>query len=269
METELYTNLNRGSTYRYARPFETDITFDSKQVTINGVDYVNVVITGIPDGVSPDANEAVIKRRTPRRLYILSDRPLDRADIEVIDGFYGKRPFPMPSAITVCGNVTARSQPRNNFYSMVAMDGGRPNAAARFVEYRYVQRRHQPANLAWDSTTGDVYRLVLPSKPAVMLVLVMPENFVRTSLRRGYFRLDNDLIVRVYSRFVLSAANFEPDNELISVINTDDTRLMSVIRAFFARLGMHKILTTAVNQIYSYDRYLTLVVGSIANIALP
>lgn len=263
VETELYTNLNVNAAYRYARPFETDVTYDSKQLTINGVDYVNVVITGIPDGVSPEANEAVIKRQTPRRLYILSDRPLDHADIEVIDGFYGKRSLPMPDSTTVCGKVVSDC-PRNNFYSVE----GTPNVAARFVEYRYVQRRHQPANIAWDTTTGNVHRLVLPPN-AAMLVLVMPENFVRTSLKRGYFRLDNDLIVRVYSRFVLSAATLEPDNELISVINTDDARLMTVVRAFFARLGMHRIVSTAVNQIYAYDRYLTLVVGSISNVALP
>lgn len=265
VETELYTNLNVSSAaFRYARPFETDVTYDSKQVTLNGIDYANVVITGIPDGVSPDANEAVIKRRTPRRLYILSDRALDLADIEVIDGFYGKRSLPMPSATTVCGRIATTACPRNNFYSV----DGTPNVTARLVEYRYVQRRHQPANIAWDSTTGNVYRLVPPSN-AAMLVLVMPENFVRTSLKRGYFRLENDLIVRVYSRFVLSAATLEPDNELISVINTDDARLMSVIRAFFVRLGMHKIVSTAINQIYAYDRYLTLAVGSISNIVLP
>lgn len=262
VETELYTNLNVSSAFRYARPFETDVTYDSKQVTVNGVDYINVIITGIPDGVSPDANEAVIKRQTPRRLYILSDQPLDYADIEVIDGFYGKRSFPMPTATAICAQLSA--YPRNNFYSV----DGPPSVTSRFIEYRYVQRRHQPANIAWDTSTGNLYRLVLPSNSA-MLVLVMPENFVRTSLKRGYFRLDNDLIVRVYSRFVLSAATLEPDNELISVINTDDTRLMSVIRAFFARLGMHKIVSTSVNQIYAYDRYLTLAVGSISNIALP
>nr|WDA64674.1 GrBNV gp35-like protein [Oryctes rhinoceros nudivirus] len=259
--TELYTNLSNTSKYRYPREYATDIAYDQKELTLDGLTFTNIIITGIPDGVSPIANEALIERNTPRRLYIFSETPLTDQYLNMLDKFYGKVAY----KIFTCDmpNTTLVSYPRNNFY----LTNGQPSSISEFVEYRYLTQRHLLTNIAYDISTNFLYKLVLPEKP--LLVIIMPKNFIRTGLKSGYFRFDNNIIVRVYSKYILSSELTEDDTHEVTSFSTDNLKLVSIIEKFFGRLGMHKIVSNSNDQLYGYDKFMTMVVGNVANVVLP
>lgn len=260
-ETELYRNVNNDYSYKYARPYKALVEYELKQIMLDGHKFVNIIVSGVPDGVSPDVNEALVKKETLRRLYIFSNSKLNDNDLETIDTFYGKFPYPIFTAGIPC--AIQPNIPNNNFY----MCEEQPSTTSRFVEYRYVQKRHEISNIVYNSTNGFIYRFVLPKRP--MLVIIMPANFIRTGPKTGYFKFDNNIIIRVYSDYLLSAGIDEINDELISVITTEDTRLMECLKGFFSRMGMHIIMSNSLNQLYAYDSYMTLIVGSVANISLP
>lgn len=259
--TELYTNITNIGQYQYPREYETNITFDRKDLTVDGISFTNITITGIPDGVSPIANEALIEKNTVRRLYIFSDTPLNEQYLDTLDKFYGKVPY----KITVCSmpNTVLASYPKNNFY----LTNGPPSSISDFVEYRYLMHRHFITNIAFDGNSNAVYRLVLPERP--LLVIIMPRNFIRTGLKTGYFRFENNIIIRVYSRYLLSSEIFDEDTKEITSFSMHNVRLKLVIEKLFGRFGMHKIVSNSDNQLYGYDKFMTMVVGSVANVVLP
>lgn len=259
--TELYTNLTNTGQYYYPREYQTDVTFDRKNLTLDGVVYTDITITGIPDGVSPLANEALIDRNAKRRLYIFSDTPLDDNYLQTIDKFYGKVPY--KNLKCLFPNTTLDSYPRNNFY----MTTDTPSMISDYVEYRYLQHRHIMSNICYNASTNEVYKMILPERP--LLVIIMPANFIRTGLKKGYFRFDNNLIVRVYSKFILSSPQYEDDTNEITMFNVHNKQLKTVVKKLFARFGMHRLVSNAENQLYSYDKFMTMVVGSVANIVLP
>ena len=185
--------------------------------------------------------------------------------LETIDRFYGKEPYPILYCDAPVNILTNNDDiPKENFY----LSNGVPSSLTTFVEYRYLAQRHLKTNIAFDVQTNTVYRLVLPEK--TMIVIIMPENFIRTGLKTGYFKFENNLIVRVYSSYMLSSANYIPkDTYEISVYNNSNVRVRSAIEQLFARFNLHKIVMKRPNQIYAYDKYMTMVVGSISNIILP
>lgn len=288
--TEMYINTNNEGRYQYPREFQVDITksgvngsgnnnnnqqhtgsnnekegnYQNQQqrlIELNSI--ANVSISGVPDGISPQANEALMSKNSILRLYIFSDRPLSEETLSTIDSFYGKEHYP----VLLCDTANMRLQneyPKNNFY----MCQGVPSLVSEFVEYRYLQQRHTQSNICYDQQTGDVYKLVLPFRP--LLVIVMPKNFVRTGLKSGYFRFENNLIVRVYSRFILSSPYFDGnDSGETTVFNLERATLKSAVEKFMGRLGVHRIDSHTREHIYGYDKFLTMVVGSVANILLP
>lgn len=259
---ELYTNqMNTGQFY-YPREFQTDKKSLSRQITLDGNEYINVRITGIPDGVSPLANEAIVSKDCIYRLYIFADQPLNDSFLQTLDKFYGKTAYPLITAELSCGIIDGF--PKNNFY----MCSGTPSNVTEFAEYRYLQHRHMISNIAFSTDTNSVYRLVLPERP--QLVLIMPSNFIKTGLKKGYFRFDNNIIVRIFSKFMLSAVlSDESDTFEMTVFDVTDEKLRTTVESFFGRLGLHKISTNASDHIYAYDNYLTAIVGNVANIILP
>lgn len=259
---KLYRNLANTGQYYYPREFETDNSSLSRQMTVDGNEYINVQITGIPDGVSPLANEAIVPNECIYRLYIFADQPLNETFLQTLDKFYGKTPYPIITADSVCGVVDGI--PKNNFYLCPST----PSNVSNFTEYRYLQHRHMISNIVLNVENNSVYRLVLPERP--QLVLIMPLNFVRTGTKKGYFRFDNNLIVHIYSKFILSSTlSDNSDVYDMTVFDVDDKKLRAVVEGFFGRLGLHKISTTANNHIYAYDNYITAVVGNASNIVLP
>nr|AJZ73129.1 hypothetical protein [Venturia canescens] len=265
----LFTNHSHLVRYVYARPFTTDVENETKQMTTDGLKYFDVFITGVPDGVSPIANVAMIETGTPNRLSIFSNQELDEGSLQTLDSFYAKKHYPMLEPTKSCGNVD--TVPVHNFYTVNDSDNGGEGidgeASPTFVEYRYVQQRRRPTNMYYDPDSGEMFRLVLPEDSS-LLVLIMPENFVRTGRKTGYFKFEGDLIVRVYSKHLLSAKLEDEDLDHVSVISTENTQLMDIVKIFFSRMGMHRIHTPSLNQVVSFDEYITLVVGSIANLNL-
>lgn len=97
----------------------------------------------------------------------------------------------------------------------------------------------------------------------------MPENFVRTGADTGYWNFDG-LIFNVFARncTLVGGEYRTEDLPYVTSISSEDPRTLSIITSFLSKIGMHKIESTAVNQIYAIDRYLTVVVGSLNNLAL-
>lgn len=262
--TELYTNLVESAEFKYPREYQTDIGIETRQLTIDNTNFITITITGIPDCVSPNANEALIPRGQLKRLYIFSDVQLDDTTLVQLDGFYGKIPYPMFKTIYPMARID--TLPRMNFYMLDNM--GPLSTTTRFVEYRHLLQRHIISNIAYDQNNGDVYNLVLPERP--LMVIIMPCNFIRTGNKQGYFHFDNNIIVRVFSRVLLSSNQYtEDDNGEITLFSADNLKIKSIISRFFNRLGIHKITSNDDNQIYGYDKYLTFVVGKVSNVVMP
>ncbi|AYP97951.1 GrBNV gp35-like protein-like protein [Mauternbach virus] len=261
-DTELYVNLMPETKYKYPREFRTDIDSEKRQIVVNRFGAIWISITSIPDCVSPEANEAIIPIGEYKRLYIFSDIELDEAILIDLDGFYGREPYP----IFKCDKIIATLEryPLTNFY----MVHGTPMSTSTFVEYRYIKQRHIISNLAYNSLTGDVYNIMLPRQS--LMVLIMPDNFIRLGLKHGYFHFENNIIVRVYSKYLLSSRleKFEDPRE-ITVFSADNSRIKTIVERFFNRLGIHKIVSNDDNQIYGYDKYITLVVGNLSNVVMP
>lgn len=262
---QLYTSLMRPTRYRYAREFQTDIqAAETRELTIDNINFTTITIVGVPDGIDVRANEAIIKKNTVKRLYILSDIELSENYLSTVDSFYGKMKFPIIECATLVPLVSY--PPINNFY--VASDV-RPNTLSTFVEYRYLQQRHMTANICVNATGDFLCRIVLPKRP--LLVIIMPQNFVRTSQKSGYFLFEHNIVIRVYSKYLLACAQNDdaPDLPVITQMNINDRKFMDTINEFFGRLGFHKIASHTPNHVYAFDKYMTVIVGSIANVLLP
>lgn len=302
MAKELYCNLTPiGASYAYPRPFAAPAEDERKLITrTDGDGAIDIAVTGVPEGVPPVTNETLVQAGAPRRMYVYTDQPLSMAQLRTIDSFYGKKPYPIAIANVPCAKLPPGKLPRNNFSLILRTNAGlndgsmdfyvdedapqpvtaayphQPSSLSGFIEYRYLQSRHVAPSIALHSLDGHVYRMVLPGRQQ-MIVLVMPENFVATGLKRGFFRFDGGLIAHVFSTYPLAATRRISQEDVasgdfvcqISVIDTSDQRLMDVVKGFFASIGMHRILSTTQNQVYAYDRFLTVVVGSTANIVLP
>jgi hypothetical protein len=276
----LYHNPRTNFLYKYPRPYSTKLDGEgvAKSVTSDGISYKNVYTVGIPDGVSPLTNIKLIQDDVPRRLVVFSDSPLNENELEVVDDMYKFESYPI-LYLNVSVNDT-----RHRFYDIPSInfittndndiDGygssnsGTPSTLSRYVEYRYMDKRHQPANILFDTFNGNVFRFVPPVRPK--LVIVMPANFIRTGTYTGYFLYGDNLIIRVYSKqYVLSSANDGPDPGVYSSISTDNAKQMATFRSILAKLGMHRISSLNSDQIYAHDAYMTIVIGNIANINLP
>lgn len=278
---ELYVNMYSQYKYFYARPYKTSLTVAHHHRVTGGDNtsqhrFVDVYVLGVADGVPPTVRESLIAASTERRIYVFSDMPLSEKILETIDGYYKECHYPVMSLENPCAWLRDSQIPMNNFYTAFTHhtmsekmfdDVFNRRQDVQFVEYRYVQQRHVTANIYFDDFTKSVYRLALPSASA-MLVLIMPQNFVQTGLKQGYFLFDDvDLIVRVYSTHLLSASKTSRGDEvLINEFCTGNKRTINIIRTFFSRMGANNIYTPSENQVVAYDSYLTLVVGDISNI---
>lgn len=271
---ERYKNDYCTARYVYARPYTTSITSSERPLTDDPEPRgrVDVYLVGVPDGVSPRVYETLVPVGNTRRLYLYSQNRLPEDWLSVADASYGERAYPSLCLETPCARDCRT--PQQNFYTTDTSngDGGavsrRRQDGGAFVEYRYVEQRHKAANIYYDEFNSNVYRLALPSDSA-LLVLIMPRNFVRTGLKQGYFLFDDiDLVVRVYSKHLLSSEReSDTDEVLVNDVCTGNRRVMGIVRSFFSRMGVHTVYEPSDHQIVGYDRYLTLVVGDVSNIS--
>lgn len=254
--------------YIYARHM-TKRTNDTSytQITSDNEKFVRICLTAIPDGVSLSTNEAMIALDVPYRFYILSDNVLSIHDLELLDRFYGDTGYPLYSLDFQLPIATiVMDTPKRNFY--MTQNGEIASNKSEFIEYRHLQHRNKPTNIVYDLETKKILPLALP-KNSAMIVLIMPQNFIKTGDREGYFICDDtNLIVRIYSRYILSANTIEEDLGVVSVITTEDKRLINTVIRFFSKLNLHHIQTWQNNQIVAVDQYITAIVGNVSNLQI-
>lgn len=255
---ELYSNPTLITTYKYPRPFRTNTKLDYKDIT-NGTTLTKIQVVGIPDGVSYLANEALVKPNTPRRLFIFSDHELTQDSLELLDTFYGVASYPISELYTSKGSTDL---PKRNFYMTLSTQS--PTSLSMFVEYRYLQTQYQKANICYDITTGNMFSFVPDYQP--LIVLIMPQNFIKTSDKTGYFRFDNNITVRIFSDVLLSAGQSENDYGYKTDFTSSNSQLMKILVGFMSRLGLNQLHTPTDNQLVGYGPYFRAVVGNTNNI---
>lgn len=263
---EIYTNRNTG-TYAYTefRPYTTTMVNLERDIML-GATTKRIFVTGIPDGLSEHTNVALVERGAPRRLAVSSEAPLTESELRLIDKAFGRKPYPIPMLDDRSEMYTISGDHRPSVNFLAPIGPGPTSTLSRFVEYRFFEQRHQPATVLLDPYTGQLHRFVPPSMP---IVIVMPENFIKTDKSSGYFTVDENLIVRIYSRYPLSARVELPDHNLYSQISLSNERTVNVCKQALTSLGLHKITYTHNDQIYGSDAFVTAVIGKVANINLP
>lgn len=111
-----YQNLlNLDNAFTYATEYSCTITEPLKRTLKKQLsnDMLDVFLMGIPDGISPYVNSALIPKNIARRLYIFSSRPLDNKTLRQIELFVLTKPYPYPQMYVTsdCPN-----QPTHNFF---------------------------------------------------------------------------------------------------------------------------------------------------------
>lgn len=267
----VYSRPNLQTRYVYPRSFKSQVKLDFKTVTANNKLF-KIIAVGIPDGISYITNQAVVDSHEPNRLFILSNDPLSEQTLDLLDKHYHDKTGYYPILeMTLPVGILSEYLPQCNFY--MPIDGSSPvktssiNILSLFVEYRYLQKQHQPANIMYDVASGNIFRFVPPDGD-YMMALIMPENFIRTGAKQGYFNFNN-IIIRIYSDIYLSASNFEeevaPQKTDLSISNIP---LYKTITGFFNRIGINYIYTPSDSQIVGVGRYFRAIVGNATNIVL-
>lgn len=254
----------------YGRPFaDSSAKKDHQELTLDGETYkpFDIFVTHEDSYPSPieckDRKQRDYSTLYSTRLYVVSNQKLTKKELLAIDNNIGDVPFPIFEHKHYIGVINAR--PYINF----TLCDGPPTTASHYTEYRHCKQRNIPSNRVYDMKSGAYRRLVLPGRPDE-LVIIMPGNFVRTGLKKGYFHFSNNFIVRVFSKHYLSSRTPPlKDNMNVTVININDEILRLRTRKFFAKFGLHNLFSITNDQIIAQDSKITLVVGSIANVILP
>lgn len=263
--------------YRYVRDFvpSSNVLANPQYKTIvDNVKSITIVVAAIPDGLSL-LHLSKIDDSMITRLNVFAREPLDGRFLKSVDDSYGDTFYPITHLISSVASAIS-TLPLENFYGIskkaitpedAVIDSYAGNG--ELVEYRYLQQRQFKPVLMWDPTTGSIYRFVMPPyKHETVRCIIMPVNFIRTSTNRGYWNFDG-LIINVFARnCTLVGGSPGDDLEVVTSISNDDPRTLAIITSFLSKIGMHKIESTAINQIYSIDRFMTVVVGSLNNLSL-
>ena len=193
----------------------------------------------------------------------LSDKTLDGLDVHLSSGY-----MPLTTLEHPCRNYIHRE---DNFFLALSEP---INSLTPLVEYRTLTQRAIPANRVQGFESKKVYRLVPRPNVDRDLVIIMPENFIRTSLNTGYFDYrQHQLIVKFYGKNCLfSGANSNerslkdiPD----SVVSNNRTVVKEAITSLFSRMGFNDVSSPQPNQFVASDKYILAVVGVTSNLDLP
>lgn len=259
---ELYRNTNMGQyPYTVFRECTTKADNLAKDLIV-GTTKKPIFITGIPDGISEFTNVALTDTGATRRLTVSSIEPLNESEIEEIENKHRVAYYPIPTFKDPLSVLIDR--PNLNF--VMPLSSLPPTSLSRYVECRYFLARHIPATIMFNPYTGHVHRFVPPS---TNIVLIMPENFTKTGTYSGLFVIDENIIVRVYSKKPLSASIALPDHDRYSEISIYSSKTLEACKRILSNLGLHRIIYQSDNQIYGVDSFVTAVIGDIANINLP
>lgn len=234
-------------------------------------DNAPIKICGIPDGVPPNADFALVDNNAKSRLYIFSQRPLQKHELEALDNRYGRdNKYPLLSISKHLADVTKNKYDffEENFYvSLSSSQESSPQTNSRFVECRFFEQRHMMTTklLVHNSTHNiSLFNLVLP-RNSTQMALIMPRNFKQTGPRSGYFEVDRSLFVRIYSEYCLISSSLDRyDHKLITKINTNDSTFLEHAKHILSRLKLNHT-TVHNNQIISKDEFVVAIIGQLNN----
>lgn len=243
-------------------PVERIITTDS----VHSDNAVKIYVFGVPDGVSPYVNEAMIVKNTIRRLYIFSDKALSVENLNLVTPHYKGQPYKFPTLTVPSISLRLPSEvPQCNFY---VRDNRFKGDYSSFIEYRYFRKRMHSANVLFDAQTGNMYPFVLPQTIPCPINLIMPVNFTTLGPKRGSVELSPGLIIHVFSKHFLKAqqrGTFDQhpitDSRILNSAN-----LLTYVKDCFARMGFLNVYGASVRQCVAYDSCCTAVVGDYTDI---
>lgn len=248
--------------YRYPR----EIKFHNKAIYIelikNGIRSV-VRLCGVPDGVDTRATDYILHpSNVPLRLYIYATAALDDEQLHTLDQTYGNGIYPIVVLQNEMNATIEQQQqlPQSNFY--IPNNTDLPKSFTSFTECRHFMQRHSISTKCL-LRSRQIVDLVLPERSATML-LIMPENFILTGPRNGYFIANDSVIIRIYSTCNLSSKLKAVDNNLVSQINAADIKIVNYMKILLCKLNFHSIVVKQ-NQIFAIDKFVTAVIGGIEN----
>lgn len=251
-------------------PVERILTVD----TTNSDNAVKIYVFGVPDGVSPYVNEAMIPDNVVRRLYIFSNKALSLDDQKLIASYY-KGTLYEPTVLDTPVfqlDFTKNQRPAFNFY---IMDDRLIGDKSTFMEYRYFSKRTQPANVLLDIRSGDVYQFVLPDTVPCLITIIMPDNFaVHPNQKRAVVETSPGILIHLFSRHFMISPNKMITRrvdgyELNTVTDArilDTVHLLSYVKDCFARMGFLNVYGASVRQCVAYDSYCTAVIGEYSDV---
>lgn len=258
---------NPAISYKYVYP-----RWYSKRDNVN-VNVYGIIPEGIPDGISLDANYAIIKdieNVKLKRLIIYSEQQLTENYLRSLDSVFGQHQMPLWQ-LTGKSHAYIYDKIINfNFYTNLHLDQDDFSVVTPVIEFRNFFFRHKIATVFVNRKGDKVYKLCLPKRVA-RLMIYMPENFYSYSFdnKRGFFKLNNDLIIQVFSRYPLTSQSnivvSSNDNVLVTVYKNE---LRNEVLEIFTAFGIANIDFSSPYRIIGYDKYVKLIVGSLDNLYL-
>lgn len=262
---ELYKNTDNDFKYFYPTQYRS---FDNKEKFVELLKTSNVIkIYGIPDGVDPKINYTLIKENEMKRLYIMSNLQLNSEQLTTIHKLYGIKYFPIRNLYDILDINNLQFNASNiteNFYTTLFNE--QPSSVSQFVEQRFFSKRHIPATkfIKQGQEIINITNLVLPPNVATIIIM-MPENFIQTSETSGYFHLQNNIIIRLYSKYRLVSNNKQLDHNLVTIINTKNKILTNNLLEYLDKLKLFRITITK-TQIIGQDNIFKAIIGNISNL---
>lgn len=262
---ELYKNVDNNFKYFYPTPY---ISFDNKEKLIELLKDSNVIkVYGVPDGIDPKINYTLTKQNEKKRLYIMSHIRLNTEQLNTIHKLYGIKYYPIRNLydfLNINSIQFKTSLISENFYTTLYDE--QPSSVSQFVEYRFFSKRHFPATkfIQQNKEQINITNFVLPPNFA-SIIIIMPENFIQTTETSGYFYLQNNIIIRLYSKYRLTSNNKQADHNLITVINTKNKLLTNNLLDYFNKLKFLQITITEY-QIIGQDNIFRAIIGNTSNL---
>jgi len=214
---------------------------------------------GIPDGVAPYVNEALIPKNVIRRLYIFSEKKLVPKTLRQIELFVITVPYPYPSLML---SRVCPLQPTHNFF-VPELKPNMPDFSS-FTEYRYFHKRSIPANILYQPNDKICFKFSPPSYCTAPTTIIMPSNFEPLDDFSGTITVGN-YIIYITSKYLLTSINAKPQNAVNIQVNDidliDNFNVLKTIKDIFARMGVLNAYMASRKQYVGYDDYLTFTFG--------
>lgn len=254
---EYYINPYNNWNYVYPRQYKYTHSNRLTPMYKNG-DAV-LYICGIPDGISPLVNSTLIEKKDYiPRLYICSMIQLDEVELTNLDNIYGDSFYEIYELNSNLYTMIDSIPIDVNYYYAV----DKPlSTVSNFIEYKYLNTRNFNTNCII-SEYGNQFKLqslVLP-RNLYPIVIIMPENFIKTSNTSGYFLLENNLIIKLNSDYLLSGNNSSKPLQFVTNTTTLNKTAIQLIKKNLNLLGFTSIYSLN-TKIIAKDKYFTATIG--------